>query len=139
MVEADFDAIANKIKNRRIEMNMTLAALASAVGVNPQHIGNIEIHRKKVSIYERIETDHELVKKLIADHDKLWETMAKESQRVMEGAFAEKDKLIEEKEERIKMLLEKIAEKKAATPEPISLENSEEDASLEVVPGKEIL
>ena len=57
----------------------------------------------------------------------------------MEGAFAEKDNLIEEKEERIKMLLEKIAEKKAAAPEPISLENSEEDASLEVVPGKEIL
>ena len=50
MVEADFDAIANKIKNRRIEMNMTQAALASAVGVNPQHIGNIENHRKKVSI-----------------------------------------------------------------------------------------
>lgn len=81
-----------------------------------------------------IETDHEIVKKLISDHDKLWETMAKESQRVMEGAFAEKDKLIEEKEERIKMLLAKASEMEAVIHEPTPVARSAEEDNPGVVP-----
>ncbi|MCR5099166.1 MAG: hypothetical protein K6B14_09485 [Lachnospiraceae bacterium] len=60
--------------------------------------------RDNDEIYDRIERDQKHIDVMIADHNKLWETMLAESKSVMEGAFAEKDKLIEEKEKRIAML-----------------------------------
>lgn len=50
MNELDFSAIGQKIKEVRIEKQLTQEYLANVTGVNVSHISNIETNKVKVSL-----------------------------------------------------------------------------------------
>lgn len=49
-IEINYQTISHRIKQTRLEKNLTQEFLADTVNVNPSHISNIENHRTKVSL-----------------------------------------------------------------------------------------
>ncbi len=50
MNELNFKEIGSKIKQRRLQMNITQEHIANSLGVNPSHLSNIECGRANPSL-----------------------------------------------------------------------------------------